>query len=82
VLEDYLRAGSDDLPLLREALRGKVRKRAAEDAEARRLHGAAAADAQYKAQYRHKKETQANPYTRDPVLSGPSADAAVMVRNR
>ena len=80
VLEDYLKAGSD-LPLLRDALLGKVRKRAAEAAEARTTHGVNA-DAQHKAEYRHKKETQADPYTRDPVLSGPNPAAAVMVRNR
>jgi hypothetical protein len=80
VLEEYLAADSD-LPRLRDALLGKVRKRAAEAAEARRLHGGNA-DTQYKADYRQKKENQADPYARDPVLSGPSAAAAVLVRNR
>jgi hypothetical protein len=80
VLEEYLAAHSD-LPLLRDALLGKVRKRAAEAAEARRLHGGNA-DTQYKADYRQKKENQVDPYARDPVLSGPSAATAVLVRNR
>ena len=81
VMEDYLEEQTD-LPLLRRALLEKARKRAREDADARKRHGAAAADAQYKAEYRHKKETQAEPYARDAALSGANPAAAVLVRDR
>jgi hypothetical protein len=80
VMENFL-VEQTDLPLLRRALLDKVRKRVAEDAQARKAHGVNA-DAQYKAEYRHKKEHQAEPYARDPTLSGVNPAAAVMVRNR
>lgn len=81
VMENYLEEQTD-LPLVRRALLEKVRKRAREDADARKRHGPAAADAQYKAEYRHKKETQAEPYARDAGLSGPNPAAVVLVRDR
>ncbi len=80
IMENYLVAQTD-LPLVRRALLDKVRKRAREDASARSRHGPAADD-QYKAEYRHKKETQASPYTRDPALSGANPATAVLVRER
>jgi hypothetical protein len=72
VMDNYLEEQTD-LPLLRRALLEKARKRAREDADARKRHGPAAADAQYKAEYRHKKETQAQPYARRRTLGGRSS---------
>ena len=63
-------------------VRGRIRPGAVLGAKVLLAGGAAAADAQYKAEYRHKKETQAEPYARDAALSGANPAAAVLVRDR